>query len=131
MRNAYLDASAILKLSRGERESLALVDHLSHGDLRIATSVIAEVEVLRALQRARADRQDQDEAMRGIYLLQLDGDVRRAAMRLQPQSLRALDAIHVGSAVTIGHENLEFITYDGRMAAAAREAGLKVVSPGR
>lgn len=69
--------------------------------------------------------------MRGVYLVNLDADVRLKAMRLEPQLLRALDAIHVATAAIIGEDDLEFITYDDRMATAARQQGLTVVQPGR
>ena len=131
MITAYFDASAILKLTLAERESLDLIDYLSDRDVRVATSVVAEVEVMRTLQRVGVAREEQDSALGKVYLLSLDSDVRREALRLQPRSLRALDAIHVASAVSIADRNLEFVTYDGRMADAARTAGLKVISPGR
>ena len=131
MITTYLDASAILKLTRAEPESLALIDYLTGQNRRVATSVIAQVEVLRSLQRVRLARDDQDSAMRAIYLLNLDADVLRAATRLKPVTLRTLDAIHVATAATIGDIDLEFVTYDARMAAAAQQAGLKVVQPGR
>ncbi|HJU43165.1 MAG TPA: type II toxin-antitoxin system VapC family toxin [Vicinamibacterales bacterium] len=130
MITAYLDASAILKLTLAERESLALIEYVGERDIRVATSVIAEVEVLRSLQRKSAGMEDQGDAIRGIYLLNLDSDVRREAIRLASPNLRALDAIHVATAASIGARDLEFITYDDRMAAAARAAGLKVVQPG-
>jgi predicted nucleic acid-binding protein len=126
-----MDASALLKLTVSERESLALIDYIHEHNPRVATSVIAEVEVARALHRLRIERGEQDQAMRGMYLVNVDADVRLKAMRLKPQFLRALDAIHVATAATIGDSDLEFLTYDDRMADAARAAGLKVVQPGR
>ena len=131
MITAYFDASAILKLTLAERESLALIDYLTEREMRVATSVIAEVEVTRTLQRLRMDQEEQDGALRRIYLLSLDSDVRRDATQIKPHQLRSLDAIHVATARSIGDQNLEFITYDRRMADAARAAGLKVVQPGR
>lgn len=131
MTTVYLDASALLKLSVSERESLALIEYIGEHNPRIATSVIAEVDVARALQRLRVARSDQEQAMRGVYLVHLDAEVRLNAMRLKPPFLRALDAIHVATAAAIGGDDLEFLTYDDRMADAARAAGLKVVQPGR
>ena len=131
MTGAYLDASAILKLTIEERESLALVDHLTEHELAISTSVVAEVEVLRSLQRLRVSRADQDDAIRGFYLVNLDPDVRREALRLKPHHLRALDTIHIATALSINDRDLQFVTYDERQADAARQAGLTVVQPGR
>ncbi len=44
--------------------------------------------------------------------------------------LRTLDAIHLASALDMGADLEAFVTYDARLAAAARDAGLTVVSPG-
>jgi predicted nucleic acid-binding protein len=45
--------------------------------------------------------------------------------------LRSLDAIHVSSAVRMGAGLRAVVTYDDRMVAVARSAGLDVASPGR
>jgi predicted nucleic acid-binding protein len=43
--------------------------------------------------------------------------------------LRALDAIHVASAIAASPVDA-FVSYDHRQAAAARLAGLRTVAPG-
>jgi predicted nucleic acid-binding protein len=43
--------------------------------------------------------------------------------------LRTLDAIHLASALAIRDELEAFVTYDSRLADAARSAGLSVISP--
>jgi uncharacterized protein len=126
MRRAYFDASAIVKLSREEAHSQSLIDYLDDGPLEVSTSVVAEVEVAVALRRVAADFAD---AVTGFYLVALDEDVRKLASQLRVP-LRALDAIHVGTALAIADRDLEFVTYDDRMAAAAHDAGLRVVRPG-
>ena len=45
--------------------------------------------------------------------------------------IKSLDAIHIATALAIGDRDLQFITYDNRQADAARQAGLKVIQPGR
>lgn len=124
----YFDSSAIVKLSQLEPESHALIDHLDEHDIVASTSMVAEVEVVRALHR---NGLDDHHALRGFYLLQLDADICREAARLESTVLRSTDAIHVATALAIGDRSLEFITYDDRQAEAARAAGLKVVQPGR
>jgi hypothetical protein len=57
--------------------------------------------------------------------------VRDEAARLGSAQVRALDAIHLATALAIGDDDLEFITYDDRLADAARAEGLTVVQPGR
>lgn len=127
MRLAYFDSSAIVKLSHAEPHSTALVAYLDSGEIEASTSVVAEVEVMRALRRAGAAA---DQAVKGFYLLALDAEVRDEAARLGSLQVRALDAIHLATALAIGDDDLEFITYDDRQAAAARELGLTVVQPG-
>ena len=117
-----------MKLTHEERESPALVDYLSGESVEVSTSVIAEVEVLRTLRKFHVDP---EEAMRGFFLVAFDEDTRAAAAALGPVGLRALDAIHVASALAIGDRDLQFVTYDDRQAEAARAAGLQVVQPGR
>lgn len=128
MRYAYFDSSAIVKLSRAEPHSTALIEYLDSADVEASTSVIAEIEVTRALRRAGAAA---DQAVTGFYLLALDAEVREEAARLGEPLMRSLDAIHLATALAIGDDDLEFVTYDDRQAAAARDLGLIVVQPGR
>lgn len=128
MRRAYVDASAIVKLSHAEPYSQALIDYLDTGEVQASTSIIADVEVRRALRRAGAAS---NEAVVGFYLIGLDEEIRAEAAQLGSPSVRALDAIHLATALAIADDRLEFVTYDDRQAAAARDCGLQVVQPGR
>ena len=128
MRRAYFDASAIVKLSHAEPYSEALIDYLNGGPVQASTSIIAEVEVRRALRRAGASS---NEAVAGFYLVALDEEIRAEAARLCSPLVRALDAIHLATALAIADAQIEFVTYDDRQADAARECGLRVVQPGR
>lgn len=128
MKRAYFDSSAILKLSKEEPESLALLDYLEHGSIEVSTSVIGEVEVTRNLRRHDLD---DEHATTGFYLMALDSDVLRRAAELDGRTLRSLDAIHIATALAIGDRDLQFVTYDDRQAGAARAAGLNVIQPGR
>ena len=125
---AYFDSSAILKLSKEEPESLALVDYLQDATMEASTSVLAEVEVVRNLRRHQLD---DEHAVTGFYLMAIDDDVRRRAVEVGGRMLRSLDAIHIATALAVGDRDLHFVTYDDRQADAARQAGLKVVQPGR
>ncbi|MDP2321966.1 MAG: type II toxin-antitoxin system VapC family toxin [Acidobacteriota bacterium] len=130
MKVAYFDSSAIVKLERLEPESLALVDYLAADDIEASTSIVAGVEVSRALKRVRATAAPSAEPMRGFFLLELDPAICAEAGTLESPALRSLDAIHLATALAI-NDDLDFITYDDRLAAAAREHGLRVVQPGR
>ena len=128
MIRAYFDSSAIVKLTRDEPESSALIDYLVETSVEASTSVLGEVEVLRNLRKLPLES---DQALAGFYLLALDDDVRRSAASIGRDSLRSLDAIHIATALAVGDRDLQFVTFDERQADAARHAGLRVVQPGR
>jgi hypothetical protein len=52
-----------------------------------------------------------------------------AAGVLAPGALRTLDAIHVATALAIGDDLAEIVTYDERMVEAARSLGLPTIAP--
>ena len=126
---AYFDSSAIVKLERPEPESQALIDYLDEHQPNALTSVLADVEVRRTLERLRARGAEPGEHLRGFFIIDMSRDVRDLAAKVAPQ-LRSLDAVHLATALSIGVD-LDFVTYDDRQAAAARAAGLRVVQPGR
>ena len=128
MKRAYFDSSAIFKLAKTEAESQALIDYLDDVSVEVSTSILAEVEVIRNLRRYGFEA---DDALAGFYLVAPDEDVRRTAIALANGKVKALDAIHIATALAIGDRDLQFITYDELQADAARQAGLKVVQPGR
>ena len=128
MIQAYFDSSAIMKLTGAEAESEALIDYLRDTPVEVSTSVLAQVEVLRNLRKQPVES---EEAMNGFYLLAFDEEVRRQAVIVGGKTLRSLDAIHIATALAIGNRDLHFVTYDIRQAEAARQAGLKVIQPGR
>ena len=128
MSRAYFDSSAIVKLTRDEPESMALIDYLEEASVEASTSVLAEVEVLRNLRKLPLES---DQALTGFYMLAIDDEVRRGAVSIGRDSLRSSDAIHIATALAVGDRDLQFVTYDERQADAARKAGLKVVQPGR
>lgn len=128
MIRAYFDSSAIFKLAKAEAESQSLLDYMDDTSVEVSTSILAEVEVIRNL---RLHGFDADDALAGFYLVTPDEDVRRTAIALANRKVKALDAIHIATALAIGDRDLHFITYDDLQAEAARQAGLKVLQPGR
>jgi predicted nucleic acid-binding protein len=57
--------------------------------------------------------------------------VREAASRLPDPQLRSLDAIHLATALLLLRDDLDMVlTYDQRLAAAAKAEGLPVQTPG-
>ncbi len=125
----YLDASALVRLATVEASSAAMLER-ANGATLVLTSVLATVEVPRALARAGVD--DAAEGVLGrCAIVALDATIARRAASLAPTTLRALDAIHVATALEFASDIDAFVTYDRRQAAAAVAAGLTVESPGQ
>lgn len=128
----YLDSSALVKLVQHEPESVALRRFLreQRADHRV-TSSLARVEVVRSVLGggptavAHARRQ-----LARVYLVSMDTDVLDRAATLAPASLlRSLDAIHLATAQMLGADVRAVVTYDQRLASAARALGLPVAHP--
>jgi predicted nucleic acid-binding protein len=130
VKRAYFDASAIAKLIHEERESLALVDFLDD-PMEAVTSAMSGVEVPRALRRHGVADEEVAEALKGLIVVSVDADILARASALEPTTLRSLDALHLATALAVGTDGLQVVTYDDRLAQAAREQGLTVVQPGR
>jgi uncharacterized protein len=129
MAATYLDSSAIVKLAVREPESDALRRYLRRRRSLI-TSALARTEVLRALlpggERAVAGGR---RVLSRIDFVRVNDQVLGRAGTVLPMELRSLDAIHLTTAERIGRDLGEIVTYDERMAAAARHMGYKVSSP--
>ena len=125
----YLDSSASVKLAIREGESESLRRHLRRRRVWVS-SAIARTEVQRALIAAGADAlQGGREILSKCDLVRVNDRVLNAAGILQPNELRSLDAIHLATAQLIGADLIELVTYDERMADAARMLGHRVSSP--
>jgi len=126
---AYLDSSALVKLVVEEAESQPLRQALAAWPRRV-TSRISVVEVLRTARRQ--DRTAEPLArsvLTRVALLAVADRVLMAAARLDPPTLRSLDAIHLASAFRLGPELAAFVSYDARQLEAAEALGLPVISP--
>jgi hypothetical protein len=69
------------------------------------------------------------DVVRRLTLLELDRDLVLSAAGIEPAALRSLDAIHLASALSLGSELGAFVTYDHRLAEAARAANLPILTP--
>lgn len=126
----YLDSSAIVKLIVKEAESNALRRYIRDYPTRVS-SALARVEVMRAVRAQGQDAQQRaHNILERVRLLRLDDEVLTAACTLAPGILRSLDAIHLASAAVFGSELHGIVTYDVRMAEAARLVGITTFAPG-
>jgi predicted nucleic acid-binding protein len=124
---AYVDASALVKLIVDEPGALALRRFLAGFDEHL-TSRVGIVETRRALARGSADADATVRMLAPVAPVELDAAIAATAAVLQPATLRTLDAIHLATALALYHVDA-FVTYDDRLADAARSIGLPVASP--
>jgi len=129
-RLTYIDSSAIVKLVVAEPESRALRRFLSRRQ-PLVSSALARTEVARALMPSGPEAVSRGEdVLRRIQLLRINDRLLREAGLIEPADLRSLDAIHLVSARRLGPSVRQIVTYDSRMAEAARASGWSVASPG-
>ena len=127
----YLDSSAFVKLLVEEPESGALRVFLAgSSEERRVSSTLLRAEALRAVRHLGSGALAAvREGLRRIDLIGIDDRILDAAGILEPRILRTLDAIHLATALTLGNDLAAVVTYDDRMAEAARLLGLSTVRP--
>jgi predicted nucleic acid-binding protein len=125
----YLDSSAIVKLVIAEAESAALGEHLSRATALVSCT-LARVEVVRAVAAHGSSAVRRARSVLGsVALIQLDEALLDEAAELGKSRLRSLDAIHLAAAAALRADLAEVITYDPRMADAARALHFTVAAP--
>lgn len=131
----YLDSAAVVKLVREEEETPALVEWLNErAGQRLVASALVEVEVPRALRRSQPEVLGAVAAtLARIDRVEVDAAIRATAAAYVDPLLRSLDAVHLATAdqlVASGKDVSAFVTYDKRLAEAARTASFSVAAPG-
>jgi uncharacterized protein len=126
----YLDTSALVKLVVAEPETQALRGWLLESERSPVSCDLARAELLRAVRRAAPDRAIQARAvLDSITLVGVTTATFEAAGRLEPEILRTLDAVHLAAALELGDDLETIVTYDDRLARAARLNGVQISSP--
>jgi uncharacterized protein len=125
----YMDSSALVKLVVPEPETKGLRELIRSWPERVS-SVMARIEVERvarrigggAIRRART-------VLSRIALVELDDEVVETAAALEPPTLRTLDAIHLGTAISLRNDLGAVCAYDARLADAAAAEAIRVLAP--
>lgn len=126
---AYLDASALAKLSLDESHSAALGQAIRSWR-HLASTRLAVVEVLRAVRRRDpAAEPTARDVLSHVALVAVSDRVLFDAAQLRPVGLRSLDAIHLASALRLDRRLGLFVSYDRRQLEAAAALGLPTASP--
>ena len=129
----YLDSSALIKLALTEPESAALAGWLAErADQPLVSSALHRAEVPRAVWLAEPGALPRSyRLIRRMAKVALTAEVIDNSATLPPQALSLAHAIHLASALALRGELTAFVAYDEDLLAAAADAGLPVVSPGR
>ncbi|MFT4230135.1 MAG: type II toxin-antitoxin system VapC family toxin [Microbacterium sp.] len=125
-----LDTSALAKLLVEEDESGALrsrLTGLAGGGETFAISTLAVTELRRLAIRLAIEPLRAEPVLGPFHVLRLTEGILQLAGRLPFANLGTLDAIHLATALTA--EASVVVTYDRRLADAARAEGIVVEHP--
>jgi predicted nucleic acid-binding protein len=129
----YIDSSAFLKLYFDEPDSKVCAD-LMRGDPAWITGRHTRIEVRRNLARVltgaklRDKRDEFDDDWSSCEVVELDEATCELAVEIaEGIGVRSLDALHLAAARRVGPGTLPVLTYDLRLAQAARSLGFQVL----
>jgi predicted nucleic acid-binding protein len=126
----YFDTSALVKLILPEAESDALKRWVVAKRASAVSSDLCRTELMRTVRRWAPDRvHAARRLLDDTILVEITPADFDAAGRVNPPELRSLDALHLISAHTLGDDLEGIVTYDDRMAEAARAYGILVHAP--
>lgn len=126
----YLDTSALVKLAVAESETGALREWLAAEPRTLVSCDLARTEMLRTIGRVAADRVVMARlVLDSLVLMEVTAAIFEAAGRLDNAGLRSLDAVHLAAALDLGDDLDGIVTYDERLAEAARSYGVPVTAP--
>lgn len=125
-----MDTSALVKLVVHEAETEALRSWIERQSPTLVSSDLARTELVRAVRRIAPAKALQCRAvLDSIILTSVATATFEAAGRLDPPLLRTLDSIHLATALELGDELDAMVTYDDRLAEAAKVNGISVTAP--
>ena len=127
MRRVYADTSAMGCLLKLEPHTHAMRLWLEAGEYEVVSSDLLEIELRRLAVRLGRPQGEATMILRGISIAELGRGTLRAASMLPMPYLRTLDVIHLQAALDVEADAV--LTYDDRLAEAAREVGLEVIAP--
>ena len=128
----YVDTSAALLVLLGQEgaaSAQAFLNRLASRE-RVTSSVLLQIEMMRALHRERLSLTIAQELLDGVELMPINDDVVERACAMT-EEVKSLDAIHLATALLLDdpRDPVTVFTHDVRLADAARSHGLAVFDP--
>jgi predicted nucleic acid-binding protein len=128
---AYVDASALVKLFKAERETEAFRAALADWPVQVASEIIRVEAVCTARRLGGEDVLRRAGAtLERISLIPLTPDIIELATEAHTPPLRAMDAIHLATALSMREDLGAMFVYDSDLLAAATAHGLNPLAPG-
>ena len=129
MRTVYVDTSALGRILLGEPDAPLILGALDRFDSYVASRLMA-LE-LRRLALRHDQRDPAELLLDGASLVPITEAVLAVADAVGPASVAALDAIHLATALELAGAGVidAMMTYDARLAEAARQHGITVIAP--
>ena len=118
----YLDTSAAVKALIEEEQSEAIRDLLD-SEQRFVSSRLFALELAAVTERRNADRDKSARLLQRVALVSLDDAVVDQAV-VARSGLRALDALHLATALQLEGAVDSMLSFDSELVDKAREAGI-------
>jgi uncharacterized protein len=127
---AYLDASALVKLFKPEPETDAFRDALHGWPVQVSSELVRVESVCTARRLGGADVLERAlSVLEQIDLIPISPEIVELATGAFTPELRAMDAIHLATALSMREDVGALFVYDGDLHAAARAQGLDAAAP--
>lgn len=130
MSAAYIDASALVKLFKPERETNAFRAALEDWPVQVASELIRVEAVCTARRLGGEDvLQRAEAALELINLIPVSLEIIELATGAHAPPLRAMDAIHLATALTMRDDLGAVFVYDNDLHAATLAHQLNALAP--
>lgn len=128
MRRCYFDTSAAMKMLREEAHTADVMRWVGDPEVDAVSSSLLETELRRSAMRWGISQEAATETLENFQLFGTPDWEFKAAGLIPVPGLRALDALHVATALRVEADAI--VSYDERMIAAASAMGLLAIQPG-
>ncbi len=127
---AYIDASALIKLFKAERETVAFRSALADWPVQVASELI-RVEAVCTARRLGGEEvlERATSALQRINLIPISAQIIELATSAQIPALRAMDAVHLATALVMREDLGAMFVYDTDLHAAALAHELHPLAP--
>lgn len=131
MNAAYIDTSALVKLFKAEPETDAFRAALGDWPVQIASELIRVEAICTASRLGGGDDvlKRANEALERITLIPTSPEILELATNAHTPPLRAMDAIHLATALTASEDLGAMFVYDTDLHAAALAHELNPLAP--